>query len=311
MAELKGISTQLREKREKLSLSLRTAAIQIGVSPVTLMRIEKGEQDPSNETLGLISKWLEDPSITEDFVLPTVEAHLRAEKNLPSEVADTLVTMFQKAISQRWKVSSVSTRKKLSPVVVGELSTSLTGYIRQIEYLAKAIRKMWGIVNEDHPFDPEELAEGLGLIVVSPDEVKKLAPEDKHLLLEVYSDKWSAGTITINDGRRVVIINPRHTKERFRATLMEEVCHVLFDHHPTLISTHRASGQAFRDYNKEQEKEAYWVGAAVLMPYEPLAKAIRKRDSVIDIASKYLVSEELVKFRIKVTGLWSCYAGNK
>lgn len=304
------LGRRLQRKREELGLSLRAAATQIGISPVTLMRVEKNEQDPNSITATAIRTWLGDVDCSadeDDNEFSTIEAHLRAEKNMTADVARSLALMFRLALTTEWSQPRYS-GKHFRPVTVGYSSIPLHGYIRHIEYMAKSIRKMWGI-DETEPLEPRELAEGLGITVATPEFVEGLSDRELHLLLEVYSDKWSAGTITLSDGRRVIIINPRHTPERIRATLMEEICHVLFDHRPTAISTVATAGQSFRDYHRDQEKEAYWVGSAVLLPYEPLADAVQKKTPVSLLSSTFGVSEEIAKFRIKVTGLWSAYSG--
>ena len=90
---------------------------------------------------------------------------------------------------------------------------------------------------------------------------------DLHILLEVYSDKWSGGGVQVGPEKRVVILNSMHNEVRKRATLMEEVCHFLLNHEPSTFSTYRGTELAFRNYNREQEKEAYFLGAAILVPY--------------------------------------------
>lgn len=182
----------------------------------------------------------------------------------------------------------------------------LYGKARQIENNALTIRKMQKIGSSD-PFDPYKLAKKLGItVIVDLTKIRGLSSSDLHLLLEVYSDKWSGGGVEI-DGKMFVVLNPTHNEQRMKSTLMEEICHFLLDHKPTFISTFKGTEYAFRDYNKEQEKEAFSVGAATLIPYLPLNKFIEQKKSAKEISDHFLVSEELVKFRIKITGLWSKY----
>jgi hypothetical protein len=272
------------------------------VSAATLLRIMAGEQEPTGETLSLIARWLDRPL---PEMRPSVHAHLRAEKNLHPDVAGALVRLFRAIEQGQWSPSTPPIRFPPQSSSFYASPYPLTGYVRQVENLARSIRRIWGPSDPDLPFEPFALAHGLGIQTLTPEGVPGLSEYDRRLLLDVYPDRWSGGTVCLADGLRVVVLNSKHEETRTRATLMEEICHVLFGHEPTALREYRALGQAFRDYDKEQEKEAYWVGAAVLLPHEPLARAVRAGVEVAVIAQRYRVSEALVKFRIKVTGLWS------
>jgi Zn-dependent peptidase ImmA (M78 family) len=86
---------------------------------------------------------------------------------------------------------------------------------------------------------------------------------------------------------------------------MEEICHVLLGHHLTTIS--HVEGQTFRDYNRDQETDAYGLGAATLVPKGELLSRVKRGESAELIARHFGVSDELVQYRIKVTGAWYEY----
>jgi len=93
---------------------LRATAQEIGISAATLSRVEQAKT-PDLETLTALCRWLgvsqdsfilgergEDPS--DSLAMPhppgmstpeVIAAHLRADKDLPSEAADTLAAMIQ------------------------------------------------------------------------------------------------------------------------------------------------------------------------------------------------------------------------
>jgi Zn-dependent peptidase ImmA (M78 family) len=87
---------------------------------------------------------------------------------------------------------------------------------------------------------------------------------------------------------------------------MEEVAHIYLGHHPTKITT-GFDGLCRRDYEHSNEREAYAVGAAALLPYAPLHAALHSGTSARRIAKRYRVSKELVEYRIKITLLWRLY----
>ena len=181
------------------------------------------------------------------------------------------------------------------------------GTLRNIESHAVSVRKVFK-VPLDQPFDPYTFAKELGIDVIEDlQEIEGLDAMDLHILLEVYSDKWSGGGVQVGPEKRVVILNSMHNKVRKRATLMEEVCHFLLNHEPSTFSTYRGTELAFRNYNREQEKEAYFLGAAILVPYTLLGELVDQKKTAAEIGGRFEVSEELVKFRIKITGLWNKY----
>lgn len=90
------------KKRQAEGLTLRAAAAQCGISPATLMRLEKGDTEPNKDTMLALCKWLGDNSFKKDIeshYFPKenmlVDAHLRAGKELPSELAMVLSKMFK------------------------------------------------------------------------------------------------------------------------------------------------------------------------------------------------------------------------
>jgi Zn-dependent peptidase ImmA (M78 family) len=99
-----------------------------------------------------------------------------------------------------------------------------------------------------------------------------------------------------------VVMNPNHQSTRQRATLMEELAHVHLNHRPTDLMNAGSTG-FFRSFNKSHEKEAYWVGAAALLPRRVLKGAKTLGLTAGDIASRHQVSHELVRFRENITGV--------
>src|SRR5207237_590680 len=142
------------------------------------------------------------------------------------------------------------------------------GRSRRYERKALQIRRFAG-VKVDEPLDPYKLADYARLHVISLDDVCNLSSEVRSQLLEDDPGGWSGGASQpLPDGSRVVVLNPMHGKDRQAATLMEEVCHVLLGHNPNRLGMPVSScGGTARDYNQEEEEEAYAVGAAVLVPY--------------------------------------------
>jgi hypothetical protein len=179
------------------------------------------------------------------------------------------------------------------------LPPAASGKWRDFERKALEVRRFAGL-GVFEPLDPFKLAEMLKLRVVSLADIAHLSQQSKEYLTE--SDNWSGGaTKPLPDGTRVIIINERHSVGRKAVTLMEEICHSLLGHHPSLISATAAGG---RSYDRMIEEEAYAVGAAALLPYRALSEAMASGESISKIARRYGVTRALVEYRVRVLELW-------
>jgi hypothetical protein len=190
---------------------------------------------------------------------------------------------------------------------------------KQFELRALALRDFAG-VRPDEALDPFALAEFARLLVVDFDQIKDLSAESREHLLGAAADEWSGGACSrpLPNGWRIVILNPAHGVHRNRATLMEEISHVLLGHKPNRLAVvvseppAVAGGQnkiLTRDYNKSDEEEAYAVGAAALVPYAALRRLVFAGRTAEEIARRFRVSTPLAEYRIKVTHLWAAYKG--
>jgi hypothetical protein len=180
--------------------------------------------------------------------------------------------------------------KLLPPPVVGRW--------RLYERMALHVRNFAG-VDLKSKLDPFALAKSINIRVVYLNDLIGLA-ESSRARLDV-PDGWSGGaTQDLGDGSFIVILNQKHSSGRQAATLMEEVCHILFGHKPSGISADRIGG---RSYNFNVEEEAYAVGAAALVPYYSLKNLLVSGLSVRKIASQFGVTPSLIIYRAKGTRL--------
>lgn len=184
---------------------------------------------------------------------------------------------------------------------------------RIFEIKAIGLREFAGLRQDDEPLNPFELARYAKLLVVPFEQVEPfLSEETRSHLLREGKDAWSGGACSqsLPDGRRLIVLNPTHSKNRQNATLMEEISHVFLGHKPSrlAIKVRNKDGKiTARDYQPEIEEEAYSVGAAALVPYSALRRFVRQGKTSREIARHFNVSRELVEYRIKVSRLWEDY----
>jgi Zn-dependent peptidase ImmA (M78 family) len=115
-------------------------------------------------------------------------------------------------------------------------------------------------------------------------------------------DSWSAMTLQVN-GRFAIVVNPMHAPTRQRSDLMHELAHIELRHTPARVEVSQSGLLLLSDYSDEQEQEADWFGAALLVPRDGLVKLRAARKTPAEIADHFGVSEQLCLLRIHMTGV--------
>lgn len=186
---------------------------------------------------------------------------------------------------------------------------------RHHEVRAQGLREFAGLSRDDQRLDPFELAKYAKLLVITFDQIVGVSEDTIRHLLGEGKDMWSGGAAShkLPDGRKLIILNPTHGKNRHNATLMEEISHVFLGHKPSrlAIKNKNKEGKAIsRDYHAEIEEEAYSTGAAALVPYAALKRFVNDGKTAAQIARHFNVSRALVEYRIKISRLWDAYKEN-
>ena len=150
--------------------------------------------------------------------------------------------------------------------------------------------------------DPFRVASFLGVEVRTPHDIPGLPADVIEALLEGDPYGWSAVSL-VTDGGGLLIYNPRKSKGRRASDIMHELAHFLLDHKPTTIIMSEELDLAIRSFDRKQEDEANWLAWAVLLPRDALVACLRRRMSVPAIAEEYGVTEDLVTFRKRITGV--------
>ena len=178
---------------------------------------------------------------------------------------------------------------------------------------ARALREFAGLRSDDERLDPFKLAQYANLLVLSFSQIEEfLTEESRSHLVGDGKDMWSGGAASqiLPDGRKLIVLNPTHGRNRQNATLMEEICHVFLGHKPSRLSFKNKDKNGeitARDYNHDIEEEAYSTGAAALVPYSSLKRMVEAGKTSREIAGHFNVSRALVEYRIKISRLWGTY----
>jgi Zn-dependent peptidase ImmA (M78 family) len=169
---------------------------------------------------------------------------------------------------------------------------------RRIEREAAAVRWRLGLGSLDR-LDPLRLAAAVPARVYSPEDFG-----DKGLVQRLRQVSWDGLSFRVpGEPALVVLLNTERPATRRTATLLEELSHALLDHRPSRLEHDHRTGVLRRTYDAVQEREAFELGAALLLPRELVAAELRARRSVTAIARRHRCSEALVRFRICRAGL--------
>lgn len=123
-----------------------------------------------------------------------------------------------------------------------------------------------------------------------------------HHLTVVDPSSWSA--MTLKDGQQFgIVINPAHVPWRQANDLMHELAHIDLNHLPARVDVSPNGLLLLSDYSEEQEGEADWLAAALLIPRDGLIRLRRQQKTVSEIATFYGVSNQLCEWRLRMTGV--------
>jgi Zn-dependent peptidase ImmA (M78 family) len=151
--------------------------------------------------------------------------------------------------------------------------------------------------------DPRALAEEHGIPVVTIDELAahtRRAGTVAHLLEGGGADAISAFTVC-HGPRRLIAVNPSHTPGRQASSVAHELSHILLEHDPdqALPDDGVLTG---RTWSPLMEREAGWCGGVLLVPRPAALRFARNPARRAALRQEYGVSEEMIDFRLKVTG---------
>ena len=148
---------------------------------------------------------------------------------------------------------------------------------------------------------PWDYAGHLGVVVLDFDALG-VSAACREQLLERDPDSWSGMTLKEGD-ITAILINPVHGRPRQCSTLMHELAHILLRHVPNSVQVSSTGMLLLSDFSADQEDEADWLAAAMLLPRDALILHRTGGRGVSDIAADFCVSEQLTEWRLRMTGV--------
>ncbi len=146
------------------------------------------------------------------------------------------------------------------------------------------------------PLSSIVLAKHLQATIFTAETVPNAEPEQIKILCD--SDNWSAGIIRKNP--LWIVHNSRHAPTRQESNLMHEFAHIILKHN--MVGFDPKTGLPQR--RQQDEDEAVYLGGCLQIPRRGLLWAVQKKMTIPQIALHFNASEEMVKFRINVSGIY-------
>ena len=175
------------------------------------------------------------------------------------------------------------------------------GFKTQCEQRSLTARKSLGL-EPVAPLDATVLATHLGVTVWSAGDVRGLPSADRHHLFDVAPDEWSAFVLH-ESGKFLVLYNPRHSSGRTNSDIMHELAHIMLGHRLTEVQETNDGHLLSGHHDKDQEDEANWLGGTLLLPRPALLWMRRRRLSDEAAADHFGVSREMLRWRVRMTGV--------
>lgn len=175
------------------------------------------------------------------------------------------------------------------------------GFKSWCETTALQFRAALGLRAAD-PLPAERLAGHIGLRVLDIGSIPGLSVRSLRQLTEVDPGAWSAVTMAVGQAR-VVVVNPAHTEGRRANDLMHECAHVVLNHSPPQALRLASGPLMLSAYDKQQEAEADWLAAALLLPRPALLRIVQSGIDQEAAAQRYRTSLPLLRMRLDRTGV--------
>ncbi|MBI1227801.1 MAG: ImmA/IrrE family metallo-endopeptidase [Bacteroidetes bacterium] len=119
----------------------------------------------------------------------------------------------------------------------------------------------------------------------------------------LYNNGFSAFTMFNFYGQRLIVYNHFHPPARIQSDLMHELAHVICGHQPSDKYKGIPIPSDVRNYDKEAEAEAEYLGGCLQIPRDALIHACKLKMDKEQMVEFFNASLDMVNFRIRATGV--------
>jgi len=171
------------------------------------------------------------------------------------------------------------------------------GFKANANRISLRLRRSLGL-HPDAPIDLNGIAARLGITIVPLSSFATEHAAAVHQLLRVDPGAFSAATLVVEGGRRIILYNDGHDAGRQQNSIAHEIAHVLLGHESTLPID--ASGTRVLD--RDIEDEANWLGSTILISNEAALRIVRDNLDTDTACALYKVSAAVLRMRINASG---------
>lgn len=175
------------------------------------------------------------------------------------------------------------------------------GFKSQCERRAAEVRKQLSIV-QTGPLSADLLATSIGVTVWSTTDVRGLPLDQLSALNDESDDSWAALTMRI-EANHLVVYKPVSSGGRRNNVIMHELAHVMLGHELAQACILDDGSLVPGNFSQEQEDEADWLAGTLLLPRPALLSIRQRRLTDHQACSEYMVSREMLTWRIRMTGV--------
>jgi Zn-dependent peptidase ImmA (M78 family) len=175
------------------------------------------------------------------------------------------------------------------------------GFKSQCERRSVEIRKDLGL-DKVAPLDAFELSQHMGTTVWSTSDIEGMSSTDIASLTKFDQDSWSALTLRMGTDH-LIVYKDISSAPRINSVVMHELSHIMLGHELAEACILEDGSLIPSSFDPDQEDEANWLGGTLLLP-RPALLAIRRRGmSDQEAIQYYTVSQEMLTWRIRMTGV--------
>ncbi len=175
------------------------------------------------------------------------------------------------------------------------------GFKSQSERRAVELRRRMGL-GDTAPLLGSDVAKDLDVTIWLTEDVAGLSTADLRQLRGAGAKEWSGFTLRIGI-HNLIVVNSEQSARRQNSVVMHELAHIMLGHE-LASAVQTSDGHLVPSaFNQEQEDEAAWLGAALLLPRPALLWMRRMSMSDDDAATHFAVSPDLLRWRVRMTGI--------
>lgn len=154
------------------------------------------------------------------------------------------------------------------------------------------------------PLPADALATYMEVQLLTPRDIPRVPAQTLDVLTRSERFSWYALAVSA-DGHDAVIYNPAQSAGRRSSDIMHELSHLLIGHAPSTVLLTPDGETALRTFDRQQEDEANWLAGCLLLPRPALIHIVQSGWAHEDALERYFVSQDLLDFRLNVTGVRS------